>query len=181
MRGFWVVMVVLFVIAGCRSGTATRELEQLRARAATLEAENAHLQGQITLLEAEREQLRQQVNTLATDLARVEGQRAIVGLDTLVASENLVAVPSRVAPGEWVAVHVKNYPPRLLPMAGIALRGPDNRNISRISKLASANVFLLPIPRTVGPGRYEIVLAESGTLGPGARVDDRVTIIVRAP
>lgn len=181
MRGFWILVVVFFVMTGCRTGTATRELEQLRARAATLEAENAHLQGQVTLMEAERDQLRQQVNTLATDLARVEGQRAAVGLDALAASENLVAVPSRVSPGEWVAVHVKNYPPRLLPMAGIALRGPDNKNISRISKLASANVFLLPIPKTVPPGRYEIVLAEAGTLGPSARVDDRVTIIVRGP
>lgn len=173
------ILVVLSLLLGCQRGTASQELEQHRARVSTLEAENAHLRGQVTLAEADRDQLRQQVNSLATDLARLEATRTIELGGAVSLGENLVVVPREAQPGQWVAVYVRNYPIRLLPMAGIALRDPQGRNLSHITQLAAANVFLMPIPRDIGPGTYQIVIGESGPMGPGAMIDDQVPITVR--
>lgn len=168
--------LVLALTAGCRAGTAPQELAQLRARASTLEAENAHLQGQVSLIETERDQLRQQVNTLATDLAKARAGTPAIDVS---AGENLVVVPKSAYPGEWVAVHIRNYPARLLPQAAIALRAPDGKNLTHVRKLSAANVFLLPVPATVTPGDYKVVLGEAGELGPGAKLDDQVAITIR--
>lgn len=176
------LVVALAVLVGCKAGTAPQELAQLRARVSTLEAENAHLQGQVSLIEAQRDQLREQSNTLATQLAKAEaGGTAAPGGTDVAAGENLVVVPRNVRPGEWVAVHVRNYPARLLPQAGVALRGPDNKNLTQVRQLAAANVFLLPIPPAAAPGTYKIVIGEAGQLGPGAKLDDQVPITVRTP
>jgi predicted nuclease with TOPRIM domain len=168
------------LITGCRSGTAPQELAQLRARVSTLEAENAHLQGQVSLAQAERDQLREQNNALATDLAKAQ---AGVGGDVMTdvtASGNLVVLPREVRPGEWVAVHVRSLPIRLLPQTGVALRSTGEANLAQVSKLASANLFLLPIPHTVQPGTYRVVFGQAG-LEPGAKIDDQVTITIQAP
>lgn len=175
-----ILVLLLVLLTGCRSGTATQELAQLRARVSTLEAENAHLQGQVSLAEAERDQLRQQNNSLATDLAKAQ---AGVGGDVMTdvtASDNLVVLPRDVRPGEWVAVHVRNLPTRLLPEAGVALRSTGETNLAQVTKLQSANLFLLAIPNTVQPGTYRVVLGQAG-LGPGAKIDDQVTINIRTP
>lgn len=163
------------------AGTAPQELEQMRARVSTLEAENAHLRGQNSLTQSERDQLRQQVTSLATDLAKVQAEKGGEVARAVGVSENLVVMPKEVLPGEWVAVHVKNYPPRLLPQSGVALRGAGESNLAHITRLSAANVFLLTIPRSVRPGVYQVVLGEAGPLGPGAKVDDRVSITVRGP
>lgn len=181
MKPWLLLLTFVLAIPGCGSGTAPQELAQLRARVSTLEAENAHLRGQGTLIESERDQLKQQVNTLATDLAKVEAARGAAVSGSVAVSENLVVVPREVRPGEWVAVHIKNYPPRLLPQAGIALRGPDGKNLAQVSRLAAANVFLMPVPRALAPGSYEVVLGEAGTLGPGAKLDDRIAITIKGP
>lgn len=122
MKGRLIILPVLAaaMLAGCRAGSAPQELEQLRARVSILEAENAHLQGQVSLTEAERDQLRQQLGQSTAELARA--QNAATG-GSVVLGENLVVMPRTVFPGEWVAVYVRNYPTRLLPQAGIALRG----------------------------------------------------------
>lgn len=177
VRLFALLLPVALLVAGCRAGTAGQELEQLRARASTLEAENAHLQGQISLTEAERDQLRDRVNSLTAELARASASGP--GAD-VVSGENLVVLPHTVKPGEWIAVYVKNYPPRLLPQAGVALRGADEQNLTHIEHLASANLFLLPIPQTVAAGAYRVVLGEAGELGPGAKLDDQVNITIKA-
>lgn len=178
MRGRLIPLlgIAIALVGGCRTGTAPQELAQLRARASTLEAENAHLQGQVSLIETERDQLRQQVNTLATDLAKAQAGK---GPADVSAGENLVVVPRAAYPGEWVAVHIRNYPARLLPQAGLALRAPDGKNVTHIKKLAAANVFLLPIPAATTPGDYRVVLGEAGELGPGAKLDDQVAITIR--
>ena len=179
MRRLVSLLAALIFLAGCYTGTAPQELEQLRARAATLEAENAHVRGQLSLAESERDQLKDQVNSLATELARTQVGQGLDVAGLTVAGQNLVIVPRQARPGEWVAVYIRNYPIRLLSQAGIALRGPSMANLTHVSRLASANVFLLPIPRTATPGAYQVVLGEAGTLGPGAKVDDRVTIVVK--
>lgn len=173
------LLVTLSLLLGCARGTALQELEQHRARVSTLEAENAHLRGQLTLADADRDQLRQQVNTLATDLARLEAARAIEAGGAVTLGENLVVIPKEVQPGQWVAVYVRNYPIRLLPMAGVALRDPQGRNLTHITRLSAANVFLMPIPRDTQPGAYQLVLGESGPMGPGVRIDDQVPITIR--
>jgi outer membrane murein-binding lipoprotein Lpp len=173
------VLVLLSMLSGCQRGTASQELAQHRARVSTLEAENAHLRGQNSLSEAERDQLRQQVNSLATDLARLQAERAIELGGAVTLGENLVVVPKETQPGQWVAVYVRNYPVRLLPMAGIALRDSRGRNLAHITRLAAANVFLMPIPRDIEPGLYQIVIGESGPMGPGAQIDDQVPITIR--
>lgn len=169
-------VLVAAMLAGCRAGSSPQELEQLRARVSTLEAENAHLQGQVSLTEAERDQLRQQVSQVTADLARAEN--AAAGGD-VVLGEHLLVMPRTVAPGEWVAVYIRNYPTRLLPMAGIALRGADEQNLATLRQLSAANIFLLTIPRGLAPGDYRVVIGEAGELGPGAKLDDQVTITVR--
>ncbi|HYF78171.1 MAG TPA: hypothetical protein VD973_13605, partial [Symbiobacteriaceae bacterium] len=95
-------------------------------------------------------------------------------------SNNLVVLPHTVYPGEWVAVYVRNYPTRLLTLAGVALRGQDGQNLAHVRRLAEANLFLLPIPTNVPPGSYRIVLGEAGELGPGAKLDDQVSITIRS-
>ncbi len=60
MRRLVSLLAALIFLAGCYTGTAPQELEQLRARAATLEAENAHVRGQLSLAESERDQLKDQ-------------------------------------------------------------------------------------------------------------------------
>ncbi len=171
------LLPVALVVAGCRAGTAGQELEQLRARVSTLEAENAHLQGQISLTEAERDQLRDQVNSLTAEMARAGAAGPAADV---VAGQNLVILPRTVKPGEWIAVYVKNYPPRLLPLAGVALRGAAEQNLTHIEHLASANLFLLPVPQAAAAGTYRVVLGEAGELGPGAKVDDQVEITIQA-
>jgi hypothetical protein len=171
------LLPVALAVAGCRAGTAGQELEQLRARASTLEAENAHLQGQVSLTETERDQLRDQVNSLTAELAHTSATGPAADV---VAGDNLVILPRTVKPGEWIAVYVKNYPPRLLPQAGVALRGAGETNLTHIEQLASANLFLLPIPKAVTDGTYRVVLGEAGALGPGAKLDDQVEITIRA-
>ncbi|HYG60599.1 MAG TPA: hypothetical protein VD902_21205 [Symbiobacteriaceae bacterium] len=181
MRGWLALLLVSGLLAGCRAGTAPQELEQLRARVSTLEAENAHLRGQLSLVESERDQLSQQVNTLATDLAKAEGTRAAGGGGgdtTVIAGQNLVVVPRQVRPGEWIAVYVRNYPARLLPQAGVALRGKGDANLAHVKRLAAANLFLLPVPQNAKPGDYRVVIGEAGELGPGAKLDDQVGITV---
>lgn len=182
MRGWLIWLVVAALLTGCRAGSATAELEQLRARVSTLEAENAHLSGQNGLLESERDQLRQQVSTLGVELARAQAGGGGGADPAVMASQNLVAMPREVRAGEWVAVHVRNYPLRLLNLAGIALRaeGTGTDNLVHVPRLASANVFLLAIPPTTPPGTYRIVLGEAGPLGPGAKIDDQLTIRVQA-
>ncbi|HWI50647.1 MAG TPA: hypothetical protein VNT01_00725 [Symbiobacteriaceae bacterium] len=177
MRGWLSLLLIGALLAGCRAGTAGQELPQLRARVSTLEAENAHLQGELSLTEADRDQLRQQVGNLTTELARAGGGGG--GAAEVAASTNLVVMPRDVRPGEWVAVYVRNYPTRLLTMAGVALRGADNQNLAHVRRLAEANLFLLPVPPNVGAGSYRIVLGEAGQLGPGARLDDQVAITIR--
>lgn len=177
MKGWLAVFLVSTLLTGCTAGTAPQELEQLRARVSTLEAENAHLQGQISLIETERDQLRQQVNTLATDLAKAQSAPGATEL-AISSSQNLVIVPREVRPGEWVAVHVRNYPTRLLPQAGVALRGKGETNLAHVKRLSSANVFLLPVPQSAAPGAYRVVLGEAGELGPGAKLDDQVAITI---
>lgn len=180
MRGRLALLAAtLVLLAGCRTGTAQQELEQLRTRASTLEAENAHLRGQVSLTEQERDQLRQQNNSLATDLAKAQATAAVGGTAEVVAGEHLVVLPREVHAGEWVAVYVKNYPVRLLPLAGVALRGATGANLSHVKQLAGANLFLLSIPQTVPPGDYSIVLGEAGPMGPGAKLDDQVAIAVK--
>lgn|GEM_PF-5904002 len=178
MRRLAAFLLLSSVLAGCRAGTAPQELEQLRARVSTLEAENAHLRGQSSLAESERDQLRQQVNTLATELAKAQAGGA-VGAAEVVAGQNLVVVPNQVRPGEWIAVYVRNYPLRLLPLAGVALRGGDDTNLAHVKRLAQANLYLLPIPQSVAPGSYRVVIGEAGPLGPGAKLDDQVSVTVR--
>lgn len=177
------LLPVGLLLAGCRAGTAPQELEQLRVRSSTLEAENAHLQGQISLVEAERDQLRQQVNSLTAELAKTQAQaQGAWGAATadVVTGEHLVVLPRTVRPGEWIAVYVRNYPTRLLPQAGLALRGPDDKNLTNLKQLASANVFLLPVPQKAAAGSYRVVLGEAGELGPGAKLDDQVSITITA-
>lgn len=181
MKRWLTALTCVLLVTGCRAGTATQELAQLRARASTLEAENAHLQGQVTLMESERDQLRQQVNTLATDLAKAQAAQEVAVGGAVALSENLVVVPKEVRSGEWVAVHVKNYPIRLLPQAGIALRGEGDKNLAQVKQLSAANVFLLPVPRGLTPGSYQVVIGEAGALGPGAKLDDKVAITIKAP
>ncbi|MFZ5823476.1 MAG: bZIP transcription factor [Bacillota bacterium] len=181
MRAWLTWLVVAVLLAGCRGGSAPAELEQLRARVSTLEAENAHLSGQVGLLEAERDQLRQQVSTLGVELARAQAGGGGAADHTVVASQNLVVIPREARPGEWVAVHVRNYPLRLLNQAGIALRVEGGEtNLVHVPRLASANVFLLSIPPTTPPGTYRVVLGEAGPLGPGAKLDDQVAIRVQS-
>jgi outer membrane murein-binding lipoprotein Lpp len=173
-------VLAALLLAGCRAGTAPQELEQLRVRASTLEAENAQLQGQLSLTEAERDQLRQQVSSMGTELAKAQGG-AGAGDQAVAASQNLVVLPRDVRPGEWVAIYVRNYPVRLLNLAGVAVRKEGNTaNVAHVKRLAAANLFLLPIPTTVEPGAYRIVLGEAGELGPGAKLDDQVSITITA-
>lgn len=174
MRGRLALILVLVFLAGCRAGTASPELEQLRARVSVLEAENAHLLGQQSLMEAERDQLRDQVTGLMTELAEVRGR----GAEVTVSGRHLVVLPREIRPGEWLAVHVTNYPERLLPQAGVALRLGE-ANLAHVRQLTGANLFLLPVPRNLSPGGYQIVLGEAGTFGPGTKIDDRVTVEVR--
>lgn len=178
MRTWLPLLLVSALLSGCRAGTAAQELPQLRARVSTLEAENAHLQGQLSLTEAERDQLRQQVGSLTGELARSGTGGG--GMAEVVTSNNLVVLPHQVYPGEWVAVYVRNYPTRLLTLAGVALRGQDEQNLAHVRRLAEANLFLLPIPADVPPGPYRIVLGEAGELGPGAKLDDQVAITIRS-
>lgn len=182
MRGWLAWLVVAALLAGCRGGSATAELEQLRGRVSTLEAENAHLSGQVGLLEAERDQLRQQVSTLGVELARAQAGVGGAADPSVAASQYLLVMPREARAGEWVAVHVRNYPLRLLNLAGIALRteAGDDSNLVHIPRLASANVFLLSIPSKTPSGTYRVVLGEAGPLGPAAKVDDQVTIRVQA-
>lgn len=175
------LLLLAGMLAGCRLGTAAPELEQLRARVSVLEAENAHLLGQSSLMESERDHLRQQIASLTTEMARQQAEQTTGTLRSVAASENLVVLPREVIAGQWVAVHIRNYPPRLLPQAGLALRGGDNTNLTRVTRLTTANVFLISVPRTALPGTYQIVLGESGPLGPGAKIDDSVSIRVRGP
>jgi len=179
LRRWLSLLTAVVFLAGCRAGTAPQELEQLRARASTLEAENAHARGQLSLAESERDQLKEQVNALATELARTQAGQGLDATGLSTAGQNLVILPRQVRPGEWVAVHIRNYPTRLLSQAGIALRGAGATNLAHISRLSSANVFLLPIPRSATPGSYQVVLGEAGALGPGAKLDDRVTIFIK--
>jgi outer membrane murein-binding lipoprotein Lpp len=167
--------------AGCRSGgTAGQELAQLRARVSTLEAENAHLQGQVSLTEAERDQLQSQVNTLTTEVAKAQGGGGGTPAEA-VAGTNLVVMPKEVHPGEWIAVYVRNYPLRLLPQAGVALRtAAAETNLTHVGKLNQANIFLLPVPPALAPGPYRVVIGEAGALGPGAKLDDQVAITIRS-
>ncbi|HWI64314.1 MAG TPA: hypothetical protein VNT75_20940 [Symbiobacteriaceae bacterium] len=178
MRVWLSLLLISALLAGCRAGTAGQELPQLRARVSTLEAENAHLQGELSLSEAERDQLRQQVGNLTTELARAGGGGG--GTAEVAASTNLVVMPRDVRPGEWVAVYVRNYPTRLLSQAGVALRGKENTNLAHVKRLAEANLFLLPVPAGVETGSYRIVLGEAGQLGPGAKLDDQVSVTIRA-
>lgn len=180
MRRTLSLLLALLLLSGCRAGTAEQEVGQLRARASTLEAENAHLRGQVSLLESERDQVRSQVNSLATDLAKAQAAQGAQAGGLVAAGEHLVVVPREVRPGEWLAVYVQNYPVRLLPQAGVALRGDDQTNLAHVKKLAEANLFLLPVPRDVTQGSYRVVLGEAGALGPGARLDDQVSVVVRA-
>lgn len=178
MRGWQLLLLIPFMLVGCRAGTAGQELPQLRARVSTLEAENAHLQGQLSLTEADRDQLRQQVGNLTTELARSGAGGG--GASEVASSTNLTIVPREVRPGEWVAVYVRNYPTRLLTLAGVALRGTDEKNLAHVKRLAEANLFLLPIPKGVKPGPYRIVIGEAGQMGPGAKLDDQVAITIRS-
>ncbi|MDF2627167.1 MAG: hypothetical protein K0R39_998 [Symbiobacteriaceae bacterium] len=179
MRNWLPLLLISALLSGCRAGTAGQELPQLRARVSTLEAENAHLQGQLSLTEAERDQLRQQVGDLTGELARSGTGGG--GMAEVVTSNNLVVLPHQVYPGEWVAVYVRNYPTRLLTLAGVALRAQgDETNLAHVRRLAEANLFLLPIPANVGPGPHRIVLGEAGELGPGAKIDDQVAITIRS-
>lgn len=173
------LMLVALLGAGCRAGTAPQELEQLRARVSTLEAENAHLRGQTSLLESEREQLREQANRLATEVAKAEARGGAETAGVTAVSEILTVVPREVRPGEWIAVHVRNYPARLLPQAGVALRAAGDQNVAHVKQLAAANLFLLPVPQDAAPGSYQVVIGEAGPLGPGAKLDDRVSIRIR--
>jgi len=77
------------------------------------------------------------------------------------------------------AVLVRNYPLRLLPMAGVALRDAEGNNLAHITRLAAANVFLMPIPTDIAPGTYQIVIGESGPLGLGMKIDDLVLVTLR--
>ncbi|MFZ5814153.1 MAG: bZIP transcription factor [Bacillota bacterium] len=176
----WLVLAVL--LSGCRAGSAQAELEQLRARVSTLEAENAHLSGQLGLLESEREQLRQQVSNLGVELAKAQAGGGGAVDPAVMAGQYLVVMPREARAGQWVAVHVRNYPLRLLNQAGIALRaeGGGEVNLVHIPRLASANVFLLSIPPRTPPGTYRVVLGEAGPLGPGAKLDDQVAIRVQS-
>lgn len=176
--GAWLVVGLL--LAGCRTGAATVELEQLRGQVSTLEAENAHLSGQVGLLEAERDQLRQQVSALSVELAKAQSGGPMGVSEALVAGRHLTVMPREVRAGEWVAVHIRNYPLRLLNQAGIALRAQDGgaTNLVHVPRLASAQVFLLAIPPKASPGAYQVVLGEAGPMGPGAKADDQVTIRV---
>jgi hypothetical protein len=174
-----VFLVGAAILTSCWQGTAPQELEQLRARTSILEAENAQLLGEASLMEAERDQLRQQVQTLTTEVARAQHGAPRPDDGITVAGEHLVIVPRAVYPGEWIAVYVRNYPLRLLPMAGVALRGEDQKNLAHVRQLAAANLFLLPIPQGVAPGTYQVVLGEAGALGPGAKIDDSVQVQVR--
>lgn len=173
------LLLTLVLLAGCRAGTAPQELEQLRARVSTLEAENAHLRGQTSLMESEREQLRDQANRLAAELAKAEARGGVEAAGATAVSEILTVVPSEVRPGEWIAVHVRNYPSRLLPHAGVALRAAGDQNVAHVRQLAAANLFLLPVPQDASPGTYQVVIGEAGPLGPGAKLDDRVSIRIR--
>lgn len=179
MKGWVSLLTAALLLAGCRSGTAQQELVQLRARVSTLEAENAQLRGQTSIAESERDQLRQQVTSLATEAAKANAAGTAGLSGAVAAGENLVVVPAEVRPGEWVAVYVRNYPLRLLNQAGVALRGTGPENLARIGQLAQANVLLLPIPKAIEPGSYKVVLGEAGQLGPGAKLDDQVSIVVR--
>lgn len=179
MRISLVFIVAAAIMAGCSQGTVPQELEQLRARTSILEAENAHLLGQMSLIEAERDQLRQQVQRLTTEAAQAQAGAPRADDAITVAGEHLVIVPRTVYPGEWIAVYVRNYPLRLLPMAGVALRGEDQTNLAHVRQLAAANLFLLPIPHGLAPGTYQVVLGEAGALGPGAKIDDYVQLQVR--
>lgn len=174
MRVGLVLLLLLGLAAGCGTGTTPQELEQLRARVSTLEAENAQLQGQASLTESERDQLRAKVNDLEAKIARQLASQLVA------TGEHLTVVPRQVRPGEWVAIHVRNYPVRLLPQVGVALRGSAETNLAHVKKLSGANLFLLPVPQTVSPGTYSVVLGEAGALGPGAKLDDRVNIEVQA-
>lgn len=180
MRGWLAWVVAAALLAGCQAGSATAELEQLRARVSTLEAENAHLSGQVGLLESERDQLREQLSAMGIELAKAQG--ASGGDQSVLASQNLVVMPREARAGEWVAVHVRNYPLRLLNQAGIALRAEagGETNLVTVPRLAAANLFLLSIPANAAPGPYRVVLGEAGPLGPGAKLDDQVTIRVTA-
>ncbi|HYF90635.1 MAG TPA: hypothetical protein VD969_00170 [Symbiobacteriaceae bacterium] len=176
----WLALVLIAsLLAGCRAGTAGQELPQLRARVSTLEAENAHLQGQLSLTEADRDQLRQQVGNLTTEMAKAGAGGGGGGAPDVSAGTNLVVMPKQVHPGEWVAVYVRNYPTRLLSLAGVALRRADDKNLAHVRRLAEANVFLLPVPQGLTAGSYRIVLGEAGQLGPGAKLDDQVPITIR--
>jgi hypothetical protein len=180
VRSWLSVLAVFMLIGGCRAGTAAQELEQLRARTSTLEAENAHLQGQLSLVESERDRLREQVNQLAAQAAKAEAGLGGAG-GAVSQGEHLVVMPREVRPGEWIAVHVRNYPLRLLPNAAVALRSTAGLNLTHVGQLHAANIFLLPVPPKAEPGTYSVVIGEAGPLGPEAKLDDQVPITVKAP
>lgn len=174
-----VLVVGLVLMAGCQTGTAQRELAQLRERVATLEAENAHLKGQASIIEFERTQLREQVNELTAEAAKLKSTRAPDTPGAVAAGQNLVVMPNQVYPGSWVSVYIRNLPTRLLRHSGVALRTTAGSNVA-VYNLAEANVLLLTVPKDARPGTYKVVLGQKG-LPAGARIDDAVAISVLAP